>query len=222
MSEYVVVTGASFGIGKKTAQILSQNGFKVIAVARNIAELNKIKSENIDVYQLDITKDQEIQSFANYIADKKIIALINNAGGGFGGANDIVNDNPDHWRMAYDLNVVGALNMTKICVPKMSDGGNVVLVTSACGHDVYKGGSGYTVAKHAEVGLVKLLRLELLNKNIRVTEISPGNVDSRGDRQPGTALNPEDVADAIRWAIMVPKHVNVESISIFHINNLSR
>ena len=222
MKDWVIVTGASFGIGKETAKILSENGFNVIAIARNITELNKIKSEKIDVYQLDITKDKEIDLFKNYISDKNIIALINNAGGGIGWSEDIINDNPDHWRQAYDLNVVGALNMTKVAVPRMTGGGNVVLVTSACGHDVYKGGSGYTVAKHAEVGLVKLLRLELLNKNIRVTEISPGNVNSRGDRQPGTSLDPQDVADAIRWAIMVPKHVNVESISIFHINNLSR
>ena len=90
------------------------------------------------------------------------------------------------------------------------------------GHFVYRGGSSYTVAKHAEVALAEILRFELFKSNIRVTEIAQGNVNSRGDRDPGNSLNAEDVAEAIRWSIMVPKHVNIEKLSILHINNLSR
>lgn len=173
---------------------------------------------------MDITNRLEVEQFGKYIYDRKIDALVNNAGGGFNLPNNIITDDVDHWKKSYDLNVVGAMHMTKIVAPSMikNGGGNVVLVTSMAGHFVYRGGSSYTVAKHAEVALAEILRFELFDKNIRVTEIAPGNVNSRGDRDRNNCLNPEDVADAIRWSLMVPEHVNIETLSILHINNLSR
>ncbi len=224
LKKTVVVTGASFGIGKATAKLLAENNFHVIAIARSIDELKSIESENIELYQMDITNSLEVENFGKYIYDKKIDALVNNAGGGFNLPNNILNDDVDNWKKSYDLNVIGAMNMTKTVAPSMikNGGGNVVLITSMAGHFVYRGGSSYTVAKHAEVALAEILRFELFDKNIRVTEIAPGNVNSRGDRDRNNCLNPEDVADAIRWALMVPEHVNIETLSILHINNLSR
>ena len=224
LKKTVVVTGASFGIGKETAKLLAENNFHVIAIARSIDELKSIESDNIEVYQMDITNNIEVEEFSKYIYDKKIDALVNNAGGGFNLPNNILNDDVDNWKKAYDLNVVGAMNMTKTVAPSMikNGGGNVVLITSMAGHFVYRGGSSYTVAKHAEVALAEILRFELFDKNIRVTEIAPGNVNSRGDRDRNNCLSPEDVADAIRWALMVPEHVNIETLSILHVNNLSR
>jgi short-subunit dehydrogenase len=224
LKKTVVVTGASFGIGKATAKLLAENNFHVIAIARSIDELKSIESDNIEVYQMDITNRSEVENFGKHIYDRKIDALVNNAGGGFNLPNNIITDDVDHWKKSYDLNVVGAMHMTKIVAPSIikNGGGNVVLVTSMAGHFVYRGGSSYTVAKHAEVALAEILRFELFDKNIRVTEIAPGNVNSRGDRDRNNCLNPEDVADAIRWSLMVPEHVNIETLSILHINNLSR
>ena len=220
----VIVTGASFGVGKATSLLLASSGFDVIAVARNIDELNKIASDNIKVYELDITNKDQVENFGNLMQGENIVALINNAGGGFNLPNSILDDEIDNWRKSFDLNVTGAAHMTKMIAPIMinNGGGNVVLITSMAGHDVYRGGSSYTVAKHAEVALSKILRLELFQKNIRVTEISPGNIDSRGDRDTSNCLSPEDIAEAIRWSITAPSHVNIESISIMHINNLNR
>lgn len=224
MKETVVITGASFGVGKATAQLLASSGFNVIAIARNIEELNKIASQDIEVYEVDITKKDQVEAFGRSMVGKNIVALINNAGGGFNLPNSILDDDIENWKKSFDLNVTGTAHVTKVIAPIMVEngGGNVVIITSMAGKDVYRGGSSYTVAKHAEVALSEILRLELFQHNIRVTEIAPGNINSRGDRDSGNCLEAEDVAEAIRWSIMVPKHVNVESISIMHVNNLNR
>jgi NADP-dependent 3-hydroxy acid dehydrogenase YdfG len=219
----VVVTGASFGIGKAIAKKLSED-FNVIAVARSLENLNEIKSDSIDCYQLDITDESKVKIFESYIADKGVIALINNAGGGFGSSENFLNEDMDIWKKVYDLNVVGTMNMTKAVAPEIikNGGGNVVVITSVSGHFIYKKSGSYTIAKHAEVVLSDMLRLELADKNIRVTEIAPGSVNSNYDKNAIACLSPEDIADAVKWSIEVPPHVNVEKISITHVNNLSR
>jgi NADP-dependent 3-hydroxy acid dehydrogenase YdfG len=224
MKPIVVVTGASYGVGKATAKKLSESGYHVIGIARDVEQLNKISNENIEVYPVDITNDDQVYQFCQQLIGRNVIALINNAGGGFNLPNSILDDDINNWRKSFDLNVVAAANLTKQIAPIMitNGGGNVVIVTSMAGKYVYRGGSSYTVAKHAEVALAEILRLELFQSNIRVTEIAPGNIDSRGDREGINCLSSEDVADAIQWAISVPKHVNVESISLLHVNNLSR
>ena len=138
LKKTAVVTGASFGIGKATAELLAKNNFHVIAIARSIDELKLIESENIEVYQMDITNRLEVENFGKYIYDKKIDALVNNAGGGFNLPNNILNDDVDNWKKAYDLNVIGAMNMTKTVAPSMikNGGGNVVLITSMAGQFV--------------------------------------------------------------------------------------
>lgn len=222
--DIVVVTGASYGIGKATAKMLAENGYHVVAIARDSDQLDTIKSEDIEVHTVDITNVDQVYQFCQKLVGRNVVALVNNAGGGFNLPNSILDDDIQNWNKSFDLNVVGAANLTKQIAPIMikNGGGNVVLVTSMAGHFVYRGGSSYTVAKHAEVALAEILRFELFQSNIRVTEIAPGNVNSRGDRDPGNSLNAEDVAEAIRWSIMAPKHVNIEKLSILHINNLSR
>lgn len=222
--DIVVVTGASYGIGKATAKMLAENGYHVVAIARDSDQLETIKSEDIEVHTVDITNVDQVYQFCQKLVGRNVVALVNNAGGGFNLPNSILDDDIQNWNKSFDLNVVGAANLTKQIAPIMitNGGGNVVLVTSMAGHFVYRGGSSYTVAKHAEVALAEILRFELFQSNIRVTEIAPGNVNSRGDRDPGNSLNAEDVAEAIRWSIMAPKHVNIEKLSILHINNLSR
>ena len=222
--DIVVVTGASYGIGKATAKLLSENGYHVIAIARSDDQLETIKNENIEVHTVNITNKDQVYSFCQELVGRNVVALVNNAGGGFNLPNSILDDDIENWAKSFDLNVISAANLTKQIAPIMikNGGGNVVIVTSMAGHFVYRGGSSYTVAKHAEVALAEILRFELFQSNIRVTEIAPGNVNSRGDRDPGNSLNAEDVAEAIRWSIMAPKHVNIEKLSILHINNLSR
>jgi NADP-dependent 3-hydroxy acid dehydrogenase YdfG len=219
----VVVTGASFGIGRATAILLSQNGFDVVAVARSVKEIQSLSEnyKNIVAYELDITNEKAVQDFVNEIGDVDI--LINNAGGG--ATNRLLHEDLiESWRSSYEINVLAPVNLSRSFLPNMikNSNGHIVFVTSTCGHFVYGGGSGYTVSKHAEVALSELLRLELLGTGIRVTEIAPGNVNSRGGGDINSSLTPQDIAEAIRWAISMPSHVNVDSIKILHVNNSIR
>jgi NADP-dependent 3-hydroxy acid dehydrogenase YdfG len=126
--------------------------------------------------------------------------------------------------------VMGVMHVTKALLPKLERSGNghIVVVGSVAGVEVYPGGGGYTAAKHAANAVVRTLRLELLGKPIRVTEVAPGMVETEfslvrfgGDQAKAekvyegtTPLTDEDVADAIAYVVTRPPHVNVDYVSI--------
>jgi NADP-dependent 3-hydroxy acid dehydrogenase YdfG len=130
----------------------------------------------------------------------------------------------------YETNVMGVMRMTKALLPKLerSGDGHVVVVGSVAGVEVYPGGGGYTAAKHAANALVRTLRLELLGKPVRVSEVAPGMVKTefslvrfQGDQEKAdavyegtTPLTGEDVADAIAYVVTRPAHVDVDYVSI--------
>jgi NADP-dependent 3-hydroxy acid dehydrogenase YdfG len=226
MDKVAIVTGASYGVGKETAKLLSANGYHVIAIARSIDLLKKLEKENknIEAYALDVTDDNAVKKFGEYLNNKNVEVLINNAGGGIFYPDGYLNDSAEYWRKAYDLNVVGPMELSRVVLPHMikNNKGHIVLITSTAGHFVYKNGGGYVVAKRAEVALSELLRLEMFNERIKITEIAPGNINSRGDRDPNVCLNPEDIAEAIRWVVSLPYHVNIDNMSILNVNTLRR
>lgn len=222
MNNNILITGASFGIGFETTKLLSNNGFNIIALSRNKEKLNKLSkiNSNIEIHSVDLTKENERDQIIKYISNKKIDILINNAGGGYDLPGNIINDKISNWRDSYELNVVAPLSLSQAVIPNMikNNYGHIVFISSMCGYYVYNGGSNYTVNKHAEVALAKLLRLQFLQTPVKITEIAPGNVNSRKELNRENCLNPEDVAEAIKWTIMLPKHVNIPSMQIIHSN----
>jgi NADP-dependent 3-hydroxy acid dehydrogenase YdfG len=157
--------------------------------------------------------------------------LINCAGGAFDA--ELVNDSdPEVWKKTYDINVVGSVRMVKAITPLMQKfgRGHIVMISSTAGHRVYENGGSYVAAKFAETSLVETLRLELNGQPIRVTEIAPGMVKTdefalqrfNGDAQKAAKvyegvsrpLVAEDVAEAIRWSVMLPSHFNIDSLII--------
>lgn len=222
MKEVAVVTGASYGIGSEIAKSLAESGYSVIAVARSLDKIKDLSDNNegIDYYELDITDEVAVQKFVAYLEDKNISVLVNNAGGGASNL-EIIKDSTDMWKYAYSLNVLAPMNLSSKIAPLMikNKKGHIIIVTSTCGHFVYHGGGGYTVAKHAEVAFSELLRMEMIPHGIRVTEIAPGNVNSRKQENMYGMLDPEDIAESVRWAASLPDHVNVESIKILHVKN---
>jgi NADP-dependent 3-hydroxy acid dehydrogenase YdfG len=219
----ILVTGASFGIGKSICESLAKEGHTVIAVARSLEELKKLSMSysNILSYSLDITNLESLDILAKEIG--KVDVVVHNAGGG-GTNKSLLNDHIESWEYSYKINVLAPVYITKAFLPEMikNKSGHFIFITSTCGHFVYKNGSGYTVSKHAEVALSELLRMELVGTGVRVTEIAPGNVNSRGNGDPASSLTPEDVAEAVRWSASMPSHVNIDSIKLLHVNNSIR
>ena len=134
-----IVTGASFGIGKAISIALAKDGINVIAVARNKDELDLLAKsyDNIKSYPLDITDEKAVASFIESIKDTQIDILINNASGG-GTNKKVVDDLISNWRLAYEINVVAPVNLSKMLIPNMikNKDGHVVFITSTCGHYV--------------------------------------------------------------------------------------
>jgi NADP-dependent 3-hydroxy acid dehydrogenase YdfG len=221
LQRIAIVTGASSGVGAATAKLLS-NDFHVIAVSRNIDKLKKIFDgyENIEPFAMDITKSSDIKLLYNYLKDKNVEVIVNNAGGGISISGD-EGSNPNNWVEAFKLNVIGPMELSRSFIDQMKiNKGHIIFVTSICAYYTFEGSSNYSAAKSAEAMLAETLRMELNRPGIRVTNIIPGTIDTDPDRPKIAALKPEDVAEAIRWSISMPKHVNIDSINIMHLDHL--
>jgi NADP-dependent 3-hydroxy acid dehydrogenase YdfG len=223
-----MVTGASSGIGAATVRSLAAAGFDVVAAARRLERCEEVAEEvGGRAMRLDVTDPDSVAEVARAVPECSV--LINNAGGALG-LEPVAEADEDHWREMYEANVMGVMRVTKALLPALdrSGDGHIVVVGSVSGVEVYPGGGGYTAAKHAAHAVTKTLRLELLGKPIRVTEVAPGMVETEfslvrfgGDQAKAdkvyegvTPLTGEDVADAIAYVVTRPPHVDVDYVSI--------
>jgi NADP-dependent 3-hydroxy acid dehydrogenase YdfG len=223
-----VVTGASSGIGMATARRLSVEGFDVVVGARRVERLHLLGDEiGARAIRLDVTDAASVERFCASVPDCRV--LVNAAGGAVG--RDRVQDASDEdWVWMYEANVMGSLRMTRTLLPVLeaSGDGHVVMVGSIAGYEPYVGGGGYNAAKFAVRAMTKVLRLELLGRPIRVTEIDPGMVKTefslvrfRGDKRSAeavyegmTPLTADDVADCIAFSVTRPSHVNIDTLVV--------
>jgi NADP-dependent 3-hydroxy acid dehydrogenase YdfG len=219
MQKTAIVTGASKGVGLATVKRLSENGYKVIAVSRNLSKVSELISDNVEVYQLDITDSKAIEVFFDRYKDITLDLLVNNAGGG-SGPTYIINETPENFRKAYDINVTGPMYLSQLFAPCMekSKSPTIIFVTSFGGKVSYRGGGNYTNAKRGERGLIDTMRLEFPQFGIKITEICPATIDTQEEKR-DQALTADDLAEAIYWVGSLPSHVNINEIEICHINS---
>jgi NADP-dependent 3-hydroxy acid dehydrogenase YdfG len=233
MKKVAVVTGASSGIGAATSLLLANNGYRVLAAARRIDRLQELASrnENIEAHVLDVTDQASVDNFMQAVAGIEIDVLVNNAGGAFD-SSSVLDSDPEIWKKSFDVNVVGALRITKAIAPSMikANKGHIVVLTSTAGHVAYENGGSYVAAKFAERSLGNTLRLELNGTPIRISEIAPGMVKTdefavvrnAGDKDKAAKvyegvehpLTAEDIAESIYWTVNLPAHVNIDSMVI--------
>jgi NADP-dependent 3-hydroxy acid dehydrogenase YdfG len=226
-----VVTGASSGIGAATARALAEAGYHVVLTARRADRLEALAGEltaaghSAAAHALDVTDRAAVDAFAGSLGSCHV--LVNNAGGALG-ADAVATADPAEWRTMYEVNVIGALNLTQALLPALtgSGDGTVVLVSSTAALGTYEGGGGYVAAKHGAHAMAQTLRLELNGRPVRVIEIAPGMVRTEefsltrfhGDTDRAAAvyqgvadpLSAADVAETIAWAVTRPSHVNVD------------
>ncbi|MFI5168582.1 MAG: SDR family NAD(P)-dependent oxidoreductase [Thermoanaerobaculales bacterium] len=225
------MTGASSGIGAATAVALGRKGFQIVVGARRVDRLERVAGEEGVAMALDVTDKQSIQTFVRDVSRRfgRIDVLVNNAGGALGLA-PIEKASDEDWIGMWQVNVLGLMWMTRACLPllRKAKHGHVVNIGSIAGFETYKGGAGYTAAKHAVRAITRTLRLELNGGPIRVTEIDPGLVETEfslvrfhGDRKAAKAvyeglkpLTAEDVADCVVFAVTRPPHVDIDEIVV--------
>ena len=222
-----VVTGASSGIGAATARRLAEADFDVIIGARRIDRLREVAGPiDARAIALDVRDRASVEAFCAQIP--RCDVLVNNAGGALGLAPVAQADEED-WRGMWETNVLGLMFVTRALLPKLeaSGAGHIVNVGSIAGFETYPGGAGYTSVKHAVRAITRTLRIELLGKPIRVTEIDPGLVatefsvvrlgsQERADKvyEGMTPLTGDDIADCIAWAVTRPPHVNIDEMTV--------
>ena len=214
-----IVTGASKGVGYATVKLLSENGYRVIAVSRNLSKVNELVSDNVETYQMDITSADQIKTFFEKYKDISLDLLVNNAGGG-ASPTFIINETMDNFRRAYDINVGGPMYLSQLFVPAMqrSASPTIVFINSLGGLVPYRSGGNYTNAKRGQKGLIDTMRLEFPAYNIKITEICPGTIDTQEQKR-DQALSAEDLAQSILWVGSLPSHLNINIIEMGHINS---
>lgn len=228
----ILITGATSGIGRATAQVFAEKGYDLIITAR--------RAERLEAFAqfLKVEYDCSVQTLVFDVRDQKaceeavkdlgqIDVLINNAGLAKGLAT-IDEGDIDHWETMIDTNIKGLLYMTRLISPKMvkAGKGHIINVASTAGKEVYPKGNVYCATKHAVEALTKAMRLDLYEKGIKVSQVSPGHVEETefalvrfdGDREKAkiyedfSPLKSRDVAEAILFIAERPAHVNVQDI----------
>ncbi len=223
-----IVTGGASGIGAATAVRLAHEGFEVVAAARRRERLEELaRHSGIRAAPLDVTDSASVDAFTSELTDARL--LVNNAGLGLG-LLPVAELDDRRAQTMWETNVMGLLRVTRALLPilERDGGGHIVNVGSVAGFETYPGGAGYTSTKHAVRAITKTLRLELVGRPIRITEVAPGHVETEfalvrfdGDQRRAaktyegfTPLRAEDVADCIAWAATRPGHVNVDEIVV--------
>ncbi|CAM1352395.1 SDR family NAD(P)-dependent oxidoreductase [Tenacibaculum crassostreae] len=237
MQQTALITGATSGIGKATAQLFAKNNINLIICGRRIEKLQKLQQElsqftKVHTLQFDVRYNDEVQNAINSLPNdfKHIDILINNAGNAHG-LDSIQNGNIDDWDAMIDGNVKGFLYVSKSIIPQMVERNNgfIVNIGSIAGKDVYPNGNVYCASKFAVNALNKGMRIDLNQHNIRVCAIHPGLVETefsdvrfKGDAERAKtvyqgykALQPEDIADIIHFVVTRPYHVNIEDLIVY-------
>ena len=236
MDHIVLITGATSGIGKATAQKFAKKGWKLIITGRRKEKLLQFAEELKSKYAISVTplvfdvrNFSEVDQAWNSLGSewKNVDVLINNAGLARG-FNPIHEGSIDDWNEMIDTNLKGLLYMTRVVSPSMVNRkkGHIINLCSTAGVDVYPNGNVYSATKFGVDALTKSMRIDLLKHNVRVSQVSPGHVEEtefalvrfRGDKERSkiyedfTPLKARDVAKTIYFIATQPPHVNIQHV----------
>jgi 3-hydroxy acid dehydrogenase/malonic semialdehyde reductase len=215
MNKIILVTGASSGFGKATAQLFAAHGWNCIITARSKEKLELLSQEltsqhNIQVLPLvfDVQDKKAVDEQLSSLPEQwqNIDVLVNNAGLALGRDSFDQADMHD-WDVMIDTNLKGLLYVTRAVLPYMKAGrkGHIINIGSTAGVEVYKDGNVYCATKHAVDAISKAMRIDLLPDGIKVTAAVYEGY------QP---LKAEDVADIIYYAANLPEHVCINELVV--------
>jgi len=226
--QIAVVTGAGRGIGKAIALTLASHGATVVLVSRTLGELEQVQKEisskggTAAVIRSDITRDQEVSELFAAVKRQfgRLDILVNNAG--MGKFQNIRNLKVEEFDAMWSLNVRALFLCTQhaLGIMESQKNGLIVNISSLAGKNAFVGGGGYAATKWALMGFSKCLMLEERQYNIRVITVCPGSVETTfSDHESEAAradkiLSPQDVADTVLSAILMPPRAMVSEIDI--------
>ncbi len=217
----VAITGASSGIGAATARAAVAAGWRVALAARSTDKLESLAEElgggdRALAVRCDVTSWDDQQTLVKASLDKfgALDAFVANAG--FGAKRGFLEESVDHWKAMIDTNVFGAALSIRATLQHFRDQnrGHMVLMSSVAGRRALPG-SLYSATKHAVTAMGEALRAEVAETDIKVTLIEPGMVDTPFfENDVEGALEAEDIARAVMYALSQPQHVDVNEILV--------
>jgi NADP-dependent 3-hydroxy acid dehydrogenase YdfG len=215
-----LITGASSGIGAATARRAAEAGYRLVLAARSADKLQSLADElggpeRALAIRSDVTDWEDQQQMVRSALDAFGQIDVTFANAGFGGPRGFLKDTPEHWREMVLTNVYGAALTLRATIPALTESrGHLLLTSSVAGRRVLPG-SMYSATKHAVTAMGEAARQDLSGTGIRVTLIEPGMVDTPFfENRPSDALEPDDIARAVLYAVSQPPHVNVNEILI--------
>lgn len=237
--KWALITGATAGIGRATAEALAKAGFHILALGRREERLQELKAHllsqhpdlKVKTVMVDITHREQVDDFiqSEVTLLPRVEVLVNNAGLAKG-VDKMQDARIADWEEMIDTNVKGLLYMTRGVLDYMGarKSGHIVNIGSVAGRWTYPGGGVYCATKFAVRALSEGLRLDLMGTGIRVTNIEPGMVHTEfsrvrlGDEKQAekvyehmTPLSAADIAESIAWCVQRPAHVNIQELVIF-------
>ncbi len=238
MNKIALITGATSGIGKASAEKFAQNGFDIIITGRRNDRLKFLKEKleskyGINVLYLcfDVRNKEEVVEAIKALDNKwnKINLLVNNAGLALD-LKPIQDGDFDNWDTMIDTNLKGLLYMSKLVANLMIENGSghIINIGSIAGKEAYPNGNVYCATKHAVEGLTKAMRLDLFKYGVKVSQIAPGAVETEfsevrfhGDKETAdkvylgyTPLTAMDIAESVFFVAAQPAHVNINDLLI--------
>jgi NADP-dependent 3-hydroxy acid dehydrogenase YdfG len=230
-----LITGATSGIGEATARLLAENKYNLIICGRRSERLKALQLElsslvEVAISSFDVRDNDDVKAnLEPIISNQRVDLLVNNAGNAHGMAPIHEGDITD-WDAMIDINVKGLLYVTKIVVSQMVEhkSGQIINIGSIAGKEVYPNGNVYCASKHSVDAISNGMRMDLNQFGIRVSQISPGLVNTefsevrfKGDQSRAAAvynnmtpLVAEDIAEIVLFMSSRPAHVNVSDVIV--------
>jgi NADP-dependent 3-hydroxy acid dehydrogenase YdfG len=232
----VLITGASSGIGEATARALAEAGFDLALGARRMERVEALAAElrarggKVFAGAVDTRDTDSLRAFVDGAAEALGALHVIVANAGLARGLDKVWEIPDEDLEAMlRTNVEGVVKTIRFALPhvRKAGWGHIVFIGSTAGHQAYEGGGVYCASKHGVKALAHSLRLELCGEPIRVTSVDPGMVDTEfslvrfhdAERAKGVyagmePLRASDVAECVRWSVMLQERVNVDEVIV--------
>ncbi len=230
-NKIALVTGASSGIGKATCNRLIADGYYIMATGRRIERLQELKTQWQDRVHIEVSDVRQYDDVERVVMRTlehfgQLDVLVNNAGVGM--MAPLEDGNINDWHAMIDVNVKGVLNFMHACLPHLiHTRGHIINVASVAAHDVFINGVVYCASKHAVNAITVGFRKEFRDR-VKVSNISPGAVQTEFVQQTtheklkeefaknfdDSALNAQDIADAISHILNQPTHIAVNEYII--------